>query len=179
MSIYAKEVNKYLVGLQNGDITQFKPLFESMQTHVMGIARYYLIDKSYCEDVTSEVFQKIFLYVNTYTEGTDGYNWICRITENIAYNYNNRMPPPSKDLAKVESIVQDTDLSDAAEEKLDLFRAIDALEPDSRELIYLRYFLGNTFQEIGEKLHISKVAVKKKIDKILSKLKIFIETGRR
>ena len=180
MSIYAKEVNKYLVGLQNGDITQFKPLYESMQTHIMGVARYYLVDKSYCEDVTSEVFQKIFLYVNSsYTEGTDGYNWICRITENVAYNYNNRMPPPVKDLDKAEHFVQELAVSDDTEEKLDLFRAIDSLEPDSREIIYLRYFMGNTFQEIGEKLHISKVAVKKKIDKILSRLKIFIETGKR
>ena len=177
MSIYAKEVNKYLTALQNGDATQFKPLYEAMQTHVMGIARYYLIDKSYCEDVTSEVFQKIFLYVNSYTENTDGYNWICRITENIAYDYNSRMPPPSADPAKIDLVAREFAISDDTEEKLDLFRAIDSLEPDSRELIYLRYFLGKTYQEIGEKLNISKVAVKKKIDKILSKLKIFIETG--
>lgn len=179
MSIYAKEVNKYLSALKNGDVTQFKPLYEAMQTHVMGVARYYLIDKSYCEDVTSEVFQRIFLYVNSYTEDTDGYNWICRITENIAYDYNNRMPPPTNDLDKSDSATHEFTNSDETEERLDLFRAIDALEPESRELIYLRYFLGNTFQEIGEKLNISKVAVKKKIDKILSKLKIFIETGRR
>ena len=179
MSIYAKEVNKYLVALKNGDITQFKPLYEAMQTHVMGIARYYLIDKSYCEDVTSEVFHKIFLYVKSYQEDTDGYNWICRITENIAYNYNTRMPPPSIDPATVDSVIREVTTSDDTEEKLDLFRAIDSLEPESRELIYQHYFLGKTYQEIGERLRISRVAVKKKIDKILSKLKIFIETGKR
>ena len=179
MSIYAKEVNKYLVALKNGDITQFKPLYEAMQTHVLGIARYYLVDKSYVEDVTSEVFQKIFLYVNSYQENTDGYNWICRITENVAYNYNNRVLPTTVDPTVADSVDRELVGSDKTEDKLDLFRAIDALETENREIIYQHYFLGKTYQEIGEKLRISKVAVKKRIDKILSTLKIFIETGKR
>ena len=178
MSICAKEVNKYLSALKRGDQSVFKPLYDSIATRVMGIARYYLVDKSYCEDVMNETFQNVFLYINTYDESKDGYNWICRITENVAYKFNNRMPPPTDDLSVADSAISKLSFSDDADEKLDLFRAIDSLEPESRELVYLHYFLGNSYQAIGEKLHISRVAVKKKIDKILANIRKFLETGK-
>lgn len=175
MSIYAKEVNKYLIAIKHGDQTMFDPLFELIGNHVTGVARYYLSDKSYCDDVTAEVFQKIFLYINAYDEGRDGYNWICRIAQNIAYDYNEKTAKDiqTTGIAAACGIASDNH----TDEKLDLFCAIDSLEPDSRELIYLHFFLGNSFQEIADKLHMSKAGVKKRIDKILSTLKIFMEHG--
>lgn len=178
MSICAKEVNKYLSALKRGDQSVFKPLYDSIATRVMGIARYYLVDKSYCEDVMNEAFQNVFLYINTYDESKDGYNWICRITENVAYKYNNRMSPPTDDLSKAASDFDAHAISDDTVEKLDLFRAIDSLDAESRELVILHYFLGNSYQDIGDKLHISRVAVKKKIDKILANIKKHLETGK-
>lgn len=175
MSICAKEVNEYLSAIKHGDKAKFKQLYELVSPRIWGVARYYLVDKSYCEDVISEVFQKIYLYINSYDESKDGYNWICRITENIAYNFNYKTSQ-NPDITEPDPILEEAALMDAAERRADLFRAIDKLDPESRELIYLYYFLGNSYSEIGKKLHISKVAVKKKIDKILSKLKIFIES---
>lgn len=178
MSIYAKEVNKYLIAIKNGDKSQFKPLYDLIANHITGVARYYLKDKSYSDDVTIEVFQKIFLYIDSYEEGRDGYNWLCRIAQNIAYNYNEKF---SVELDKTEIAAASSlaEVEKSTEERLDLFRAIDSLEPDSREIIYLHFFLGDSFKEIGDKLHLSKAGVKKRVDKILSKLKIFIETGKR
>ena len=176
MSIYAKEINKYLTAIKHGDVTMFDPLFELFSNHVNGIARYYLTDKSYCEDVTAEVFQKIFFYINSYDEGKDGYNWICRIAQHIAYNYNEKAAKGIQvtEIAAAKGIAEPDRHTD---EKIDLFRAIDNLEPDSRELIYMHFFLGNSFKEIGDKLHMCKAGVKKRIDKIISTLKIFMEHG--
>lgn len=79
------------------------------------------------------------------------------------------------EITEAVPFTQEGELLDEAESRADLFRAIDKLDPESRELIYLYFFLGNSYSEIGKKFHISKVAVKKKIDKILSQLKIIIE----
>ena len=174
MSICAKEVNEYLSAIKHGDKAKFKQLYELVSPRIMGVARYYLVDKSYCEDVISEVFQKVYLYINSYDESKDGYNWICRITENIAYNFNYKMSQ-NAEITEEVPLTQETELLEEAENRADLFRAIDKLDPESKELIYLYFFLGNSYSEIGKKFHISKVAVKKKIDKILSKLKIIIE----
>lgn len=176
MSICAKEVNEYLCAIKHGDKAKFKQLFELISRRILGVARYYLVDKSYCEDVVSEVFQKVYLYIDSYDESKDGYNWICRITENIAYDFNYKTSQNS-DNTKPDPVpvLQEAELLEDAEKRADLFRAIDKLDPESRELINLHYFLGDSYSEIGKKFHISKVAVKKKIDKILSKLKIYIE----
>ena len=182
MSIFAKEVNEYLCAIKHGDKAKFKQLFELISRRILGVARYYLVDKSYCEDVVSEVFQKVYLKIDTYDESKDGYNWICRIAEYTAYDFNDKTANDinyisSRNVDNTDSVAvtQGTELLDNVERRTDLFRAIDKLDPESRELIYLYYFLGDSYSEIGKKFHISKVAVKKKIDKILSKLKIYIE----
>ncbi|MCH5146873.1 MAG: sigma-70 family RNA polymerase sigma factor [Clostridiales bacterium] len=173
MSIYAKEVNAYLSAIKHGDNSKFKPLYELIASRILGVARYYLVDRSYCEDVTSEVFQKIYLYINSYDESKDGYSWICRITRNIAFNFNNKVSQ-NPDNIESDSVLQEIVLMEDTDKRLDILRAIDKLDPESREIVYLYYYLQNTYQEIGDKLHISKVAVKKKIDKILLKLKKYI-----
>ncbi|MCH5147481.1 MAG: RNA polymerase sigma factor [Clostridiales bacterium] len=174
MSICAKEVNEYLCAIKQGDKAKFKQLFELISRRILGVARYYLVDKSYCEDVVSEVFQKVYLYIDSYDESKDGYNWICRIAENTAYDFNFKSSQNSDNTDPVPALPE-SELLEDAEKRVDLFRAIDKLDPESRELINLHYFLGDSYSEIGKKFHISKVAVKKKIDKILSKLKIYIE----
>ena len=178
MSVFANEVNEYLSAIKNGDITQLKPLFDLVGNHMSYVARYYLTDKSYCDDVTIEALQKIYLYINSYEEGKDGYNWICRIVQNVAYNYNEITAKISgtSELA-VAATHADNDFTKHIEEKLDLLHAIEILEPESRELINLYFFLGKSFEEIGDEIHLNKSSVKRRLDKILLKLKIFIETG--
>ena len=173
MSIYAKEVNDYLSAIKHGDNSKFKPLYEMIASRILGVARYYLVDRSYCEDVVSEVFQKLYLYINSYDESKDGYSWICRITRNVAFNFNNKIMQNPDSVESDSALIEET-LTEDAERRVDILRAIDKLDPESREIVYLRYYLRNTYQEIGDKLHISKVAVKKKIDKILLKLKKYI-----
>ena len=173
MSIYAKEVNDYLSAIKHGDNSKFKPLYEMIASRILGVARYYLVDRSYCEDVVSEVFQKVYLYINSYDESKDGYSWICRITRNVAFNFNNKIMQNPDSVESDSALIEET-LTEDAERRVDILRAIDKLDPESREIVYLRYYLRNTYQEIGDKLHISKVAVKKKIDKILLKLKNYI-----
>lgn len=173
MSVYAKEVNEYLSAIKHGDNSKFKPLYEMIASRILGVARYYLIDRSYCDDVVSEVFQKIYLYINSYDESRDGYSWICRITRNIAFNFNNKVSQKPGN-PEPDSVHQELALVEDAERRVDILRVIDKLDPESREIVYLRFYLHSTYQEIGDKLHISKVAVKKKIDKILLKLKNYI-----
>ena len=182
MSICAKEVNEYLCAIKHGDKAKFKQLFELISHRILGVARYYLVDKSYCEDVVSEVFAKVYLKIDTYDESKDGYNWICRIVENTAYDFNentakyfNYRTSQNSDNIDSVPVLPESELLEDVEKRADLFRAIDKLDPESLELINLYYFLGDSYSEIGKKFHISKVAVKKKIDKILSKLKIYIE----
>ena len=176
MSKYAKEVNKLLNAIKRGHISKFDKLFDLTANHLLGVARYYLENRSYCEDVVADVFEKIFIYIYAYDEKQDGYNWMCKITENVAHDYNKRF-------------FQEVSLFDACPERdikqelridelyLDVSLAVDKLDPESRELVYKRFYFDRSYEDIGKDYNLTKSAVKKRIDKILIKLKKILKTG--
>lgn len=140
MSRYAKEVNKYLVAIKKGDKSKYQPLFDLTANHLLGVAAYYLKDRSYCEDVVSIVFEKIFKHIDTYEEGHDAYNWICKITENTAHDINESL----KDEIALDNLIpqydRELDLT-VYDENLDVTSAIDKLDSVDREIVYGYYFL--------------------------------------
>lgn len=177
MSKYAKEVNKLLKAIKQGDTSVFDKLFDLTANHLIGVAAYYLENKSFCEDVVADVFEKVFIYIYTYDEEQDGYNWMCKITENVARGYNRKY---SKELSLFEvGAVRETKQELQTDEiRFDVSSAIDKLDSESRELIYQRYYFDRSYEDIGKALNLTKSAVKKRIDKILIKLKKIIENGK-
>lgn len=174
MSKYAKEVNKYLVAIKKGDKSKYQPLFDLIANHLLGVAAYYLKDKSYCEDVVSIVFAKIFKYIHTYKEGHDAYNWICRITENTAHDINDAL----KDEVALDSLIPtyNREIDETIyDENLDVTMAIDKLEPIDKEIVYGYYFFDKTYQQIAKELNIAKSTVKRRMENILIKLKDFLK----
>lgn len=174
MSRYAKEVNKYLVAIKKGDKSKYQPLFDLTANHLLGVAAYYLKDRSYCEDVVSIVFGKIFKYIDTYKEGHDAYNWICKITENTAHDINDAL----KDEVALDSLIPmyNREIDETVyDENLDVTRAIDKLEPIDREIVYGYYFFDKTYQQIAKELNLAKSTVKRRMENILIKLKDFLK----
>ncbi|MCH5148784.1 MAG: RNA polymerase sigma factor [Clostridiales bacterium] len=174
MSRYAKEVNKYLVAIKKGDKTKYQPLFDLTANHLLGVAAYYLKDRSYCEDVVSIVFEKIFKYIDTYQEGHDAFNWICKIAENTARDINDTYKVEVALDNQIASYNRETDEA-VYDENLDITSAIDKLDSIDREIVYGYYFFDKTYQKIAEELNLAKSTVKKRMDKILIKLKDFLK----
>lgn len=79
MSKFAKEVNRYLIKIKCGDRSQeaLKKLYDVTSNHLQIVAKVYLRNKSYADDVVIETFQKAFLYIDSFDETQDGYNWLC------------------------------------------------------------------------------------------------------
>lgn len=175
MSRYAKEVNKYLVAIKNGDKSKYQPLFDLTANHLLGVAAYYLNDRSYCEDVVSIVFEKIFKYIDTFKEGYDAYNWICKIAENTARDINEAL----KDEVALSNLIpiyyREID-EIVYDESLDVTLAIDKLDSVDKEIVYGYYFFDKTYQTIADELNLSKSTVKKRMNKILIKLKDFLKS---
>lgn len=174
MSKYEKDVNKLLKAIKNGDISKFGQLFECTANHLVGVARYYLIDKSYHDDVVAEAYERMLKYINSYDESQDGYNWMCKITENVAHDYNGLY---AKELALSEIDLNQRTAADLRFEDayLDLSRAFDTLDPECRDLLYKYYFFEYSYGELAKEYNVTKNAIKKRIDRILNKIKKFIE----
>lgn len=82
MSLLKKEVNQYLLSLKQGDMNAFEKLYNATAHHLIIIARNNLSNKSYVEEVLDDVYLKVMHYINSFDQGKDGYNWMCKITEN-------------------------------------------------------------------------------------------------
>lgn len=173
MSKYVREVNECLLKLKNGNAAEFDRLYGLTANHLRGVAWIYLYNKNDCDDVVSDAFIKVYKYAQTFDENMDGYNWLCRIVQNLAYNYNRRS------YGSEEIIQEKFDYSAYMERFNDIDALIDAqvgiegLEPIERRILAFKVQMGYTVREIGKILGCSKSEVQRKYKIILTKLDYF------
>lgn len=166
----AKEVNDCLLKIKQGDKSQYEPLLEITGLHLRSVAQYYLANKSLANDVVSEVFIKLLYYIDSYDCEQDGYNWMCRITQNLAYDHNNK---EAKIAESEQRYAMDNQIlarnHDFDEVEFSLLT--EGLDETDRYIAYKKFVENSTLQEIGDELKITKVAVCKRIKKIFKKIK--------
>lgn len=83
------EIHKYLKRLKSGEQCLEK-LFRAAYGHIRFVAYYYLVDKSFLDDVVNSTLYKIFDSIQTFDENQSGKAWISKIAQNEAYSINNR-----------------------------------------------------------------------------------------
>lgn len=173
MYSFYKQINSILRALKNGDKRYEKILYETTYNHLVGIAKKYAIDKNDCEDIVTEAFYKAFKYINSYDLKRDGYNWLCKIVQNVAYNYNKDIEPA----VSLESLVYIpvAFLNDNLDDACMLDKELNKLSRYEKQLIYLRFWEGLSYGEIANKLNRNKSTVHKQVQKIIDVIKNNLE----
>ena len=170
MSKYAKEVNKCLTKIKRGDASQYEILFDLTWNHLSVVAKHYLNNTFHSDDVVMEAYERVMKYISSYKEGLDGYNWLCKITEMVAYSYNKK--EAVFDNAKtIESDEASDDFTESIELKTDLDNIIDRLDSESRTVIICYFYLDMTYEEIGKRVGKTKSAICKQIKSLLKEIK--------
>lgn len=167
---YASDVNKYLLAFQQGDRTYVHDLFELTANHLKGVARLYLINKSFDDDAISIAFAKVLAYIHSYDPTQDGYNWLCKIVQNVAYTINEcerKMQEGEMRFAQERM----TNSYDAAFDEAEFFMDIEKLNDTDQFIAHQRFYLDQPMETIGDDLNISKVAVFQRIKNFCKKLK--------
>ena len=90
MSKHGDYVNSLLKKIKKGNIDAFEKLYECTYNHLQLIVRKYLKNADLLEDVMQELYMRVFKYVKNADLEQDGYNWMCKIAENCAYEFNKR-----------------------------------------------------------------------------------------
>ncbi len=124
------------------------------------------------EDLTADVFVKIYAKLDTFDENKASLStWIYTVTRNTLTDYYRtrkvffEMPEEIED----ETAVEDEICS--AESLENLANALETLEKWERDIIILHYYSGKTLKEIAEKLGISYSYVKILQNKALEHLR--------
>lgn len=169
-------VNKYLKRLKSG-IDCFDAFYCDTSCYVEYMARKYLNDRSFTDDVINETYVKIWHNIDKFDENRNGYGLLCKIAKNTALRINEIEIHNREELAAVaqnEEVRCDYTKRDS-EEVIDLYAAIQSLSEQDRTIVEEWYIYDKTLQKIADMVGLSKPAVHKRLEKCRKKIKKFLE----
>lgn len=166
MSRYVHEVNRYLSSIRKGDRSAMLKLYDLTANHLKGVICLYLGNKTYLDDVLLETYERVHTYIDSFDAEQDGYNWMCGIAKNLAYTYNKKEMCAYDTVAtEVEPIAEDW--CETLEIQMDLSSATKDLDDVDKRILYLRFYMQATLDEIAQEIGVSKPAIHQRLKKIV------------
>lgn len=168
-----------------GDERAFEALVQMYEKTVYAYAYRMLSSREDAEEVTQDVFLKVWRTLSGFRWESSLSTWILRITRNAATDAIRRRNPTSESLytADAEGEEYAIPVADATpesnpelayeqKERRELVqRAIATLDTDFREILILREIEGLSYAEIASILEIEEGTVKSRISRARQNLK--------
>ena len=169
MSILRKDVNKFLIKIKKGDEESKNVLFKKTYNHLKIIAYPYVRNKADVEDVLVDAYLRMYQYVATFDPKKDGYNWMCKIVQNVARDWDKDFFE-GVSLAVAEQNGPIIEVEEMIATKDEVQRWLQSYPERDRKMIYLRFWKNRTIEEIARTLEMKKSNVHKRISKILKEI---------
>lgn len=157
---------------QQGDVAAFEELVRLHQRRVLGIVAGILRWSEDIEDITQQVFLKVFLAIRRFDGRSSFGTWLYKITVNETYDYLRKRKARKLVYESDLSIEQEERLSqvprvesskaalDQAESRQAVERLLSQLAPDERMMIVLKEVEGYSVEEISQALGMNCNTVK-------------------
>jgi RNA polymerase sigma-70 factor, ECF subfamily len=132
---------------------------------VFTVAVRILCDRQLAEDATQQAFLQAWRAASTFDPGKDPAPWLATITRRVAIDMQRsqaRRPAISLEVTSVDepALVSAPPSAEAVWETWQVRAAIDALQPDEREVVRLQHIEGHSHSEIAERLGLALGTVK-------------------
>jgi len=164
---------------QQGDRDAFQCLFEAYKDKVFSIAVYSSGgDRSLAEDITQQVFLKLFTAIRQFRGDSEFTTWLYRLVVNACLDERRRRRRWLS-WGETETTVAMNKLSDKKPQERQYARlevaeavrvAIEELKPKFRLPILLKYIEGLSYEEIAEVMECSKGTVASRLNRGHSQL---------
>jgi RNA polymerase sigma-70 factor, ECF subfamily len=160
---------------QHGDREAFRLLFEAYKDRVFSIAVYSLGDKTLAEDVTQQIFLKLFSAISQFRGDSEFTTWLYRLVVNACLDERRR----SKRFVAWGDTVAMTNPHDKKPQEKQYARreiaeavqgAIGQLKPNFRLTVLLKYVEGMSYDEIAAVMGCSKGTVASRLNRGHSEL---------
>ncbi len=143
---------------------------------VFGYVKNHVNSIEDAEDITSDIFIKIYSKLDTYDESKAALStWIYSMTSNTVIDYyrtNHIHSEIPEDLTDERSSIEDEVLNKESLEAL--ADALEQLPQELRDIIILRYYKGLSLQDIAGKMNLSYGVTKLRHREALGKLRDLI-----
>ncbi|MDE6407302.1 MAG: sigma-70 family RNA polymerase sigma factor [Anaeroplasmataceae bacterium] len=170
-----ERIKELIKRIGKNDEKALEELFQQTKKQLYLVAKEYLNEKSYAEDVLSEGYLKIYKKSKLYNERYNGYNWMYEIVKNIAIDYNRKYKKESK-------IEEYDDTAYIAKEEIgnriskeEIRQAMKVLDEREYKIIYLRIWEKRTLQMIAEVTKYNITGVYRTYKAALEKLRKVLE----
>ncbi|MCS6874204.1 MAG: sigma-70 family RNA polymerase sigma factor [Pyrinomonadaceae bacterium] len=159
-----------------GDVSAWELIVATYSKRIFNLAYRFTFDVEAAEDLTQEVFVKIYKTLDQYNSNQgDLSNWLMKIARNLIiddYRRRQRMPQDS-DAENIEdhifhlrSIQESQQIEIERQELMEqIQKAIKKLPPDMRICVILRDVEELSYQEIAKLLKVPEGTVKSRINR--------------
>ena len=149
-----------------------------VSARMLSLAQSIVRDRALAEDVVQDSFVRIVNSARKYRPGTNGYGWICKITQNVALSALRR--EKRQLCVNIDDCLNISDggsLADSSAAQLTVVSAMEQLTQQERQVIYYKYFADYTLRDIAALTGRSKSAVHRTELSAENKLKILLDGG--
>ncbi|MDE7263789.1 MAG: sigma-70 family RNA polymerase sigma factor [Anaeroplasmataceae bacterium] len=170
------KIGELIEKIAGNDENALDELYTLTKQHYYYVAREYLIEKFYAEDVLSVAYLKLYKKSHLYNRKLNGFNWMFEIVKNTAIDFNRNN---TKD--GVHKILDDEDLNRIPSEEFNGIEirkvqlALRVLSDKEYTIIYLRIWENKTIKFIAEMLGFNVARVYKTYNDALAKLRKELE----
>jgi RNA polymerase sigma-70 factor (ECF subfamily) len=166
----------YVHKVLDGDAACFACLLDRYSRQVFSLISRVVGNREDAEELTQDVFMKVFRNLSSFKEESSFSTWVYRIAYNTAISATRKKKYEFLAIheAQTEHIPEDIPASvweaGLSERIDDLERALAVLPPDERLLILLFYMQEKTVEEVAAISGLSKTNVKTRMFRIRKKL---------
>lgn len=171
--------------IKSKDQSAMAELYVLCHAKVYRQVAYFIRDSQVANDVTQEVFLRIWRYAPTYdaSKSTKAQAWINQVARNQVMTElarRSRRREDSDDLVndQVDERAEPQQTARVMVRSPAFAAAMNALSPMTREVIVLRYFSDMSLQEIADELRLPLGTVKTWLHRGLARMRLELESGR-
>jgi RNA polymerase sigma-70 factor (ECF subfamily) len=173
-------MREYFQRLAKGDASAFETIFELYKRRVFGVALKMLKSETDAEEIVQDVFLSIWLAKGKLNQVNDPEAYLFTITYNTIYT---RLKKASQNEELLNTIIHHlteiqntTDETIAARETHKLINeAIQQLPPQQRTVYELSKQEGLSYDEIAERMHLSKNTVRNHLSEAMKTIRTFLK----
>src|SRR5712664_4996791 len=144
-----------------GDLDAFEELVRRMQRRVYGFAYQHLRDLDEANDLTQEIFVKLFRNLARYDVDRPFEPWFWKLAANTTINYRRKRVPAPTDQSADQQMV-DAASSGPTHDPV-LVDALAQLDPAYRLPILLHYYADLPLDQVAQSLNLTVPAVKSRL----------------
>jgi RNA polymerase sigma-70 factor (ECF subfamily) len=153
---------------QRGDERAFAIIVRTYETPVFNYVLRLVHDRALAEDLTQEVFLRVFQGLPRFSLRCRFTTWLFQVTKNRVLDELRAQERRPRALVPIDEIAP-LEVLDAPAERIEaidaVWRAVDELNPDLKMALLLRDVVGLPYADIADSLEVTLATVKWRIHK--------------